>query len=260
MALLADAGHNLGDVAGLAAAWNAHALSQKSPSQRYTYGLRSSSMLAALINSAALLVITGGIAWEAVRRLFEHNPVPGPTVMAVAAVGILVNGATAALFAAGSKGDINVRGAFLHMVSDTLVSVGVVAAGAVIWLTGWSLIDPLLCLGISALIILSSVGLLKESLGMVMQAVPKSIDPAEVGHLLSDWPGVTGIHDLHIWPMSTTETALTCHLVMPGGHPGDLALAEICSALDQKFKIGHATLQIETDENFACPLEPAHVV
>ncbi len=260
MALLADAGHNLGDVAGLLTAWTASVLARRNPTARYTYGLRSSSMLAALINASALLVITGAIAGEAFRRLFSPTPVMGPMVMGVAAVGILVNGLTAALFASGRKGDINVRGAFLHMLSDMLVSVAVVVAGGVIWLTGWGLIDPLLSLGISALIIFASFDLLRESVSMVMQAVPRAIDPQAVKTLLAEWPGVSDLHDLHIWPMSTTETALTCHLVMPKGHPGDAAISSICTALNQRFQIGHATLQIETDQSFACPLAPEHVI
>ncbi len=260
MALLADAGHNLGDVAGLMTAWTASVLAKRNPTARYTYGLRSSSMLAALINASALLVITGAIAGEALRRLFAPTPVMGPMVMGVAAVGILVNGLTAALFASGRKGDINVRGAFLHMLSDMLVSVAVVVAGGLIWLTGWGLIDPLLSLGISALIIFASFDLLRESVSMVMQAVPRAIDPQAVKTLLAEWPGVSDLHDLHIWPMSTTETALTCHLVMPKGHPGDAAISSICTALNQRFQIGHATLQIETDQSFACPLAPEHVI
>jgi cobalt-zinc-cadmium efflux system protein len=260
VALLADAGHNLGDVLGLLTAWGASELARRQPTARYTYGYRSSSMLAALFNGVVLLVITGGIAWEAIRRLFEKGEVMGPTVMAVAAAGILVNGLTAALFASGRKGDLNVRGAFLHMLSDALVSAGVVVAGAVIWFTGWSMIDPAVSIAISALIVWSTWGLLKESLKMVLQAVPEAIDPAEVNAALASLPGVTALHDLHIWPMSTTETALTCHLVMPQGHPGDSFLAEVCTMLNQRYRIGHATVQVETDTNFACPLEPAHVV
>jgi len=260
VALLADASHNLGDVLGLLTAWGASSLARKLPSDRYTYGLRSSSMLAALINAIALLLITGGIAWEAIRRLFEKGEVAGPTVMIVATVGILINGLTAALFAGGRKGDINVRGAFLHMLSDTLVSAGVVAAGAVIWFTHWFWIDPLVSLAIAGLIIWSTWGLLRESLNMVLQAVPDAIEPTAVRETLAGLPGVTALHDLHIWPMSTTETALTCHLVMPAGHPGDAFLAQACTLLHDRYKIGHATLQVETDANFACPLEPAHVV
>lgn len=260
VALLADAGHNLGDVLGLITAWGATRLARRLPSDRFTYGLRSSSMLAALFNATALLIVTGGIAGEALRRLFEPGVVAGPTVMAVAAVGIVINGATAALFASGRKGDINIRGAFLHMLSDALVSAGVVAAGALIWATHWFWVDPVVSLVISGLIVWSTWSLLRESLNMVLQAVPPAIDPTQVRASLAGLNGVSALHDLHIWPMSTTETALTCHLVMPGGHPGDAFLAEACRMLNTRFKIGHSTLQVEIDENFACPLEPDHVV
>ena len=260
MALLADAGHNLGDVLGLLTAWGASRLATRRPSDRYTYGLRSSSMLAALFNATALLIITGGIAAEAVRRLVQPGPVTGPTVMVVAAIGIAINGATAAMFASGRKGDINIRGAFLHMLSDALVSAGVVAAGALIWLTHWTWVDPIVSLGISGLIVWSTWSLLRESLNMVLQAVPQAIDPARVRAALAALPGVKALHDLHIWSMSTTETALTAHLVMPDGHPGDAFLAETCAMLHDRYQIGHATLQVEIDETFACPLEPDHVV
>ena len=260
MALLADAGHNLGDVMGLLTAWLASRLATKLPSHRFTYGLRSSSMLAALFNATALLIITGGIAAEAVRRLFEPGEVMGPTVMVVAAIGIFVNGATAAMFASGRKGDINIRGAFLHMLSDAVVSAGVVAAGALIWFTHWFWVDPVVSLVIAGLIVWSTWALLRESLAMVLQGVPEAIDPTNVRATLSALPGVTGLHDLHIWPMSTTETALTCHLVMPAGHPGDNFLVDACKMLQDRFKICHATLQVEIDEALACPLAPDHVV
>ena len=260
MALLADAGHNLGDVLGLLTAWGASRLATRLPSDRFTYGLRSSSMLAALFNATALLIITGGIAGEALRRLFEPGVVMGPTVMVVAAIGIAINGATAAMFASGRKGDINIRGAFLHMLSDALVSAGVVAAGALIWMTHWFWVDAMVSLAISALIVWSTWSLLRESLNMVLQAVPDAIDPARVRGALTALPGVKALHDLHIWPMSTTETALTAHLVMPGGHPGDAFLADACRMLQDQYRIGHSTLQVEIDEGFACPLEPDHVV
>jgi cobalt-zinc-cadmium efflux system protein len=260
MALLADAGHNLGDVLGLLTAWGASRLATRLPSDRFTYGLRSSSMLAALFNATALLIITGGIAGEALRRLFEPGVVVGPTVMVIAAIGIAINGATAAMFASGRKGDINIRGAFLHMLSDALVSAGVVAAGALIWATHWFWVDPVVSLMISGLIVWSTWSLLRESLNMVLQAVPGAIDPGRVRAALFALPGVAALHDLHIWPMSTTETALTAHLVMPGGHPGDGFLAEACKMLQEQHQICHATLQVETDETFACPLQPDHVV
>ncbi len=260
VALLADAGHNLGDVLGLLTAWGASRLALRQPSDRFTYGLRSSSMLAALFNATTLLLVTGGVVTESLHRLIMPGPVAGPTVMGVAAIGILINGATAALFASGRKGDINIRGAFLHMLSDAVVSAGVVVAGGVIWLTGWAWVDPVVSLVISGLIVWGTWGLLRESLNMVLHAVPDAIEPRKVREALAALPGVSALHDLHIWPMSTTETALTCHLVMPGGHPGDAFLAEACQMLHTKYKIGHSTLQVEVDEGFACPLEPDHVV
>jgi cobalt-zinc-cadmium efflux system protein len=260
VALLADAGHNLGDVLGLLTAWGASGLAKRLPSDRFTYGLRSSSMLAALFNATALLVVTGGIVGEALHRLFTPGPVAGPTVMAVAAVGIVINGLTALMFASGRKGDVNIRGAFLHMLSDAIASAGVVVAGALIWLTGWAWIDPLVSLVLSGLIIWGAWGLLRESLNMVLHAVPQAIEPRKVRDDLGALPGVAALHDLHIWPMSTTETALTCHLVMPGGHPGDTFLAAACKMLHDRHRIGHATLQVEVDESFACPLAPDHVV
>ena len=260
VALLADAGHNLGDVLALLVAWGAAGLARRPPDARYTYGFRSASMLAALFNAVALLVVTGGVAWEAIRRLAEPHPSQGGLVMAVAAAGIVVNGVTAALFASGRKGDLNVRGAFLHMLSDALVSAGVVVAGALILWTGRLWIDPVASLVISGVIVWGTWGLLRQSLDMVLAAAPAGIDTGEVRAFLERLSGVARVHDLHVWPLSTTETALTCHLVIPAGPPGDAFLAQTCHALEHRFGIGHATLQVETDEAFACPLEPAHVV
>jgi cobalt-zinc-cadmium efflux system protein len=260
LALLADAGHNLGDVLALMVAWAASVLVRRSPSARYTYGLRSTSMLAALFNAVVLLLVTGAVTAEALRRLFDPAPVGGVPVMAVAAVGIFVNGATAMMFASGRKGDINVRGAFQHMLADALVAAGVVAAGAVIFLTHWTVIDPLASLAVSAVIVWTTWGLLRDSVNMVLHAVPPGIDPNEVRRHLEGHVGVEGLHDLHIWPMSTTETALTAHLVMPAGHPGDGALADICRDLRARFGIGHSTLQIEVGPVVRCELEPETVV
>jgi cobalt-zinc-cadmium efflux system protein len=260
MALLADAGHNLGDVLGLLAAWAASVLSRRRPSARFTYGLGSTSVLAALFNGGVLLVVTGGVVAEAVRRLIEPEQPAGFVVMGVAAAGIAVNGITAGLFASGRKGDLNVRGAFLHMLSDALVAAGVVVAGALILVTGWSWLDPLVSLLISAVIVLGTWNLLKEALNMALDAVPAGIEPAEVRAHLLGRDGVTGLHDLHIWAMSTTETALTCHLLMPRGHPGDAALEAICEGLQSRFGIGHATLQVETDADSVCRLEAAHAI
>lgn len=260
VALFADAGHNLGDVLGLGVAWLASELVKRAPSGRFTYGLRGSSILAALFNAVFLLLTVGAISWEAIHRLGAPQPVAGRTVMIVAAVGILVNGITAWLFASGRKGDINVRGAFLHMASDALVSVGVVFAAFVILLTGWLWLDPVVSLAINAVIVWGTWGLLRDSLAMSMAAAPPGVDPARVRAFLSARSGVTSVHDFHVWPMSTTETALTCHLVMPDGYPGDAFLHDLASDLAKRFKIGHSTLQIETDPTIACSLASDDVV
>jgi cobalt-zinc-cadmium efflux system protein len=252
IALLSDAGHNLGDVLGLAVAWGAGVLSRRARTARFTYGWRGTSILAALFNAVFLLVVVGGLCWEALQRLGRPPEVGALTVMIVAAVGIIVNGATAWLFASGRHGDINVRGAFLHMASDALVSAGVVAAGLVIFATGWNWLDPAISLAINAIIVWGAWGLLRDSVTMSLDAVPDSIDPAKVRKFLEALPGVTQLHDLHIWPMSTTETALTCHLMMPSGHPGDPFLLAAAQELDERFKIGHATLQIEISEETGC--------
>ncbi len=260
VALLADAGHNLGDVLGLIVAWSASVLVQRAPSSRFTYGLRGSSILAAVFNAVFLLVTVGAISWEAILRLGAPEAVAGKTVMIVAACGIVVNGVTAWLFASGSKDDINLRGAFAHMLADALVAAGVVVAGFVILMTGWHWIDPVVSLAVNALIIWGTWGLLRQSLDMAMAAVPAEIDPLAVRGFLGKQSGVVSLHDLHIWPMSTTEIALTCHLVMPDGHPGDSFIHTLCEGLASKFKIRHATVQIETDPNMACALAPEGVV
>jgi cobalt-zinc-cadmium efflux system protein len=260
VALLADAGHNLGDVLGLLVAWIAMVLVKRAPSARFTYGLRGSSILAALFNAVFLLLTVGAISWEAIQRLGAPEPVSGATVMIVAAIGIVVNGITAALFASGRRGDINVRAAFMHMAADALVSVGVVVAGLMILLTGWLWLDPIVSLAINAVIVWGTWGLLRDSVGMSMAAVPPHIDPAEVRSLLEARPDVASLHDLHIWPMSTTEIALTCHLVMPRGHPGDAFIHTLAEELALRFKINHATVQIEVDQHLACALAPDDVV
>ena len=259
MALLAVAGHNLGDVLGLAVAWTASVLVRRAPSARFTYGLRGSSILAALFNAVFLLVTVGAISWEAILRLAAPEPVAGTTVMIVAAIGVVVNGVTAWLFASGQH-DINLRGAFLHMASDALVSLGVVGAGLAILLTGWHWIDPVVSLLVNAIIIWGTWGLLRASLGMSMAAVPAHIDPLQVRALLAARPGVAAVHDLHIWPMSTTEIAMTCHLVMPLGHPGDVFLHDLAAELKKRFGINHPTAQIEVDPTIACALAPDEVV
>jgi cobalt-zinc-cadmium efflux system protein len=261
LALLADAGHNLGDVLGLAMSWGAAVLSRRQPSGRFTYGLRSSSILAALANAIILLVVTGGIAWEAIWRIGHPLPVVGGVIAWVAAAGIVVNGATALLFASGRAGDLNLKSAFMHMAADTLVTAGVVVAGIAIGLTGWLWLDPAVSLLVSAVIVIGSWGLLKSAIGLALDAVPEGLDATAVRAHLAALPGVTALHDLHIWGMSTTETALTCHLVMPGGHPGDAALNGIAQQLHARFGIHHATIQIElADTDEACVLTPEHVV
>lgn len=261
VALLSDAGHNLTDVLGLAAAWIAAVLVKRAPSPRLTYGLRGSTILAALFNAVFLMLTVGAISWEALLRLASPAPVAEGTVMAVAALGIVVNGVTAWLFASGQKSDLNLRGAFLHMLSDALVSAGVVVAAFAILLTGWMWLDPLVSLAINAFIVWGTWGLLRESLAMSMAAVPRSVDPSAVRVFLAERPGVASLHDLHVWSMSTTEIALTCHLVMPEGHPGDAFLHALCGDLDHRFGIGHATVQIETDAAAAdCRLASDQVV
>ena len=257
-ALLADAGHNLSDVLSLIVAWSAVSLARRGASARYTYGLKGSSILAALFNAVFLLVVLGGIAWEAIRRFSSPEAVDGATVMIIAGLGIAVNGFTAWLFARGRHGDINIRGAFLHMLTDALISLGVVIAGGLVLWTGAHWIDPVVTLLIVAVIVYGTWDLLKDSLAMALAAVPPNIKPEAVRDYLSSLPGVASIHDLHIWPMSTTETALTCHLVMPAGHPGDVFTAGICSELSKRFGIQHTTVQIETDEQVDCALENVH--
>ena len=254
MALVADAGHNLSDVLGLVAAWIAAVLVKRAPSARFTYGLRGSSILAALFNAVVLLVATGGIIVEAVQRLLEPAPVAGTTVMIVAGIGILINGFTAWLFASGAQGDINIRGAYLHMMADAVVSVGVVLAGLVILATGFDWIDPLVSLAIAVLIIVATWGLLRDSVAMSLAAVPPGIDPEAVRAHLAARPGVRGLHDLHIWSMSTTEVALTVHLVVAGGAPDRHFLKDTADTLRARFGIHHATLQIEIEGETACTL------
>ena len=260
MALVADAGHNLSDVLGLVVAWVAVILSKLAPSARYTYGLRGSSILAALFNAVFLLVAVGAIGWEAIQRLINPEPVAGVTVMAVAAAGIIINGFTAWLFASGRKGDLNIRGAYMHMAADAVVSAGVVVAGIVIMFTGWAWLDAATSLVISAVIVWGTWGLLRDSMAMSLDAVPPGIDPGAVRSYLETCAGVVQVHDLHIWPMSTTEVALTCHLVIPAGPPGDAYLMEIAHYLKEDFGIHHATMQVETDLQSACALAPDHVV
>src|SRR5271156_4525192 len=261
LALLADAGHNLADVLGPSLSWGGAGRGRRQPSGRFTYGLRSSSILAALANAIILLVVTGGIAWEAVWRISHPLPVASAVVIWVAGAGILVNGVTALLFASGRPRDLNLRSVFVHMAADTFVTAAVAAAGVVIWLTDWLWLDPAVSLFVSAVIVIGTWGLVKSAIGLALDAVPEGVDATAVrAHLLA-LPGVTALHDLHIWGMSTTETALTCHLVMPSGHPGDAILNGIAQQLHQRFGIHHATIQIElADTDEVCVLTPEHVV
>lgn len=261
LALLADAGHNLSDVLALLLAWGAVTLSARLPNARFTFGLRSSTVLVALINALLLLVACGAIAWEAVGRLREPVAVAGGVVVVVAAFGVVINGATALLFLRRQKDDLNVRGAYLHMAADALVSLGVVGAGLAMLATGWVWLDPAVSLAVVAVIFASTWGLARDALGLALQAVPAGIDPVAVRAFLGARPGVVNVHDLHIWGMSTTENALSAHLVIPEGHPGDRFLVETTQELAQRFGIGHATLQIEHgDPAHPCALEPDHVV
>ncbi len=261
LALLADAGHNFGDVLGLGGAWLAAALSKRRPGGRYTYGLRRSSILAALANAVLLLVVTGGIAWEGIQRLLTPRPVGGSVIMAVAAVGIVINGVTALLFMSGRKGDLNIQGAFKHMAADALVALGVVVAGAVIYWTGWLWVDPAVSLVVSAVIIGGTWSLLRDSVNFSLDAVPPGIDQEKIALFLQKLPGVAEVHDLHIWGMSTTETALTAHLVRPDAGPDDDMLHHAAEELREHFNIGHATFQVETGVGTRlCKLRPAEVV
>ena len=253
-ALMADAGHNLSDVLGLMLAWGAAVLTRKQPEGRYTYGLRGTSILAALGNSMLLLVACGGIAWEALQRLTAPAPVGGLTVSVVAGVGIAINAFSAWLFMAGSKSDINLRGAYLHMAADALVSLAVVVGGVIMLYTNWYWVDPLLSLAIVAVILVSSFGLLRDALRLSLGAVPANIVLDDVHAYLSALPGVASVHDLHVWGMSTTEAALTAHLRMPGGQPDDAFFVQVAEELEQRFGIQHSTLQVVRDQQLRCAL------
>lgn len=247
LSLLADAGHNLSDVLGLLIAWGAHFLSRSKPTDRRTYGWRSTSILAALLNALLLLMAVGGIVWEAVRRLAEPQPVFPATLMWVAGVGVVVNTVTALLFLKGRREDLNIKGAFLHMAADAGVSAAVVLGGWGVYLTDWTRIDPILSLLIAVVIFLGTWELLRDSVNLALHAVPRGIDLNEVREFLLQCPGVEGIHDLHVWAMSTAETALTAHLIRPTGNDNDAFLAETAAGLHEQFGIDHATLQIERD-------------
>jgi len=257
MALIADAGHNLSDVLSLLLAWGASVAAKRPPSLRFTYGYKSSTILAALANAGLLLIAIGAILYETLHRMAAPPAVQGETMAVVAGIGIVINTATALLFLRGGHDDINIRGAFLHMAADALVSLGVVVAGLAILATGALWIDPVTSLAIVAVIAWGTWGLLKDSVAMSLLGVPKNIDERSVREYLSTLAGVSAVHDLHIWPMSTTETALTAHLVMPDGHPGDGFLSEVAHELAHHHRIGHTTIQVEVHRDecrFGCKL------
>ena len=247
LALLADAGHNLSDVAGLVLAWGAALAGGLRPTHRRTYGWMRASILAALANALLLIFAMGALAFEAVQRLQAPEPVAGGTVIVVAAVGVLVNGLTAWLFMAGSQTDLNIRGAFLHMAGDALVSLGVVAAGLLYLQFGWGWLDPLVSLAIAVVIVLGTWSLFRQSLHLAFDGVPEGIDLVEVHAWLLAKPGVVDVHDLHVWALGTSDVALTAHLVMPAGHPGDAFVVALAEGLAHRFHINHPTIQIELD-------------
>ena len=261
LALVADAGHNFADVLGLMLAWWASRLAKSPPTKHRTYGMGSVSILAALANAVFLLVTMGAVGWEAIQRLRQPHEVQGGIVIWVAALGIVVNGTSAALFYSGRKGDLNVRGAFLHLAADAGISFGVVVAGLLIVLSGKLWIDPVASLIITATIIYGTWGLFRDSMNLALQAVPRGIDVAEVRAWLEKRPGIVAVHDLHIWAMSTTETALTAHLVKPDGKLDDGMLREIGEEMGHRFSIGHVTLQWEEGKGGGpCPHAPEDVV
>ena len=245
-ALVADAIHNLGDVAGLALAWFATWLARRAPGPRFTYGLRSSTILAALANAVLLLMACGGLALEAAQRLLNPATVAGHTMMWVALAGVVVNATTALLFFRDRHHDLNLRGAFMHMTTDALVSLGVAISGYAIVRSGWYWLDPAVSMVILVVILVGTWGLLRDSTLLSLHAVPAHLDSAPIADFLHQQAGVTGVHDLHVWALSTTDVALTAHLVMPTGHPGDAWLDSLAQALSTTYGIRHATFQVET--------------
>ena len=252
LALLADAGHNLSDVLGLVIAWIGHYLGSLPPTHRKTYGWRSSSILAALANALLLLVAVGGITWEAAQRFSSPVEVAGVPVMVVASIGVVINFVTALMFHSGRHHDVNIRGAYIHMAADAAVSLGVVIAGGLILWTGFDWIDPLISIMIAVVIFIGTWGLLRESVNLAMHGVPHSIDLDRVRECLTDQPGVTAVRDLHVWAMSTTEVALTAHVVVPEGPPDDEFFERAARELKAKFEIVHSTIQAERGEGSGC--------
>jgi cobalt-zinc-cadmium efflux system protein len=258
-ALLADAGHNLSDVLGLLLAWGAAWLTTRRPSARYTFGYGSTSILASLVNAGLLLFACGVIVAEAVNRLLNPAPVAGLTVFVVAAVGMLVNGFSAWLFMRGQKEDLNIRGAFLHMASDALISAAVAVSGLIIIATRWSWLDPVMSLFVVAVVVYGTWGLLRDSVRLALDAVPPGVDLSRIREYLAGQPGVTDVHDLHVWALSTTGNALSAHLVIPAGHPGDAAVDAIVLTLRERFSMQHATLQVDLGtSHHHCALEHPH--
>jgi len=258
MSLIADAGHNLSDVLGLLLAWGATYLARSSATSKRTYGLRKSTILAAMFNSLLLLIVVGGISIEAFRKFLNPQPVQGKTMMLVAGIGVLVNALTAFFFFKGKESDLNIKAAFLHMAADAGVSLGVALGGLIIIFTGWMWVDPLLSLIILVVITMGTWDVLKKSLLLSMDAVPEHINPEDVRNYLNSLSGVTDVHDFHIWAMSTTEYALTAHINIPFPESNDNFLMETAEALNNKFGISHTTIQIENDraqygENHNCP-------
>lgn len=245
LALLTDAGHNLSDVMGLLLAWGAAALAKKKPSARRTYGYSRATIIASVLSGLLLMGAVGAIGWEAVNRVFEPAQPSGKTIMIVAAIGVVINTVTALFFISGKDHDLNIRGAFLHMAADAVVSLGVVVSGALILFYGLNWIDPVISLFIAGAIFLSTWGLLRDSLNLAVDAVPRNVDPKAVRQYLLGLPGVNTIHDLHIWPMSTTDTALTAHMVMDVFPQSDEFLAEVAGVLEEQFSIKHPTIQME---------------
>jgi cobalt-zinc-cadmium efflux system protein len=260
LALLADAAHNLIDVAGLLIAWGAVIASRRPPSDRFSYGLGRTTILAALANAIAILIGVGAVVLESIQRFSDPVTVPALPVLLVALIGIAINAGTAMLFSKDRQHDLNAEGAFLHMAADAAVSAGVVVAAVAMLVTGWAWIDPLAAILVSVVISFAAFGLLRSSFSLALDAVPASVDRQAVAEWLETRPGVNAVHDLHIWSLSTTAVAMTAHLVMPGGHPGDASLDQLADELNDRFGIAHATLQVEIGDAAECRLAPANVV
>lgn len=253
LALLTDAGHNLSDVLGLLLAWGASWMATRKSSDQHTYGYSRATILASLLSALLLILVVGAIVWEAVSRIKTPVPTPGMTLIIVAGIGVLINAGTALLFVAGKDDDLNIRGAYLHMSADAAVSLGVVVAGVVILNTGWLWVDPAVSLMIAGVIFYSTWGLLRDSINLTFDGVPAHIRLADVRQYLLGVPGVLDVHDLHVWAMSTSETALTTHLVMAQMPEADELLTQVNCELEERFNISHSTLQIETSQQHICP-------